>query len=299
MAPKELAGILVALITPFTDDGENIHHARLQDHIERIIKAGTHGIVPGGTTGEFTAMDLPERKELVELCIKFADGRVPVVAGIGHTRTRDIVDLAVHAAKAGAAATMMVPPFYDSVNYEQLRELFSEVSQASKLPIMYYNIPSACGLTLSPQQIADLSEVGCIYVKDTSGNGPDFTELLFGLSNKITAFNGWDTLTFYGLAAGAKGSVWGVTNIIPELSVQLWNALAVKGDLKEGRELWDKIWPICAFLESHNYPSACKTGMVLQGQETGPLRKPFAILKGEPRAELARLLKNAGLKTVE
>jgi dihydrodipicolinate synthase/N-acetylneuraminate lyase len=299
MAPKELTGILVALVTPFTDDGEKIDQARLQAHIDRLLKAGVHGLVPGGTTGEFTAMELPERKELVELCVKFADGRVPVVAGIGHTRTRDIVDLAIHAAKAGAAATMIVPPFYDPVSYEQLRELFSEVSQASKLPIMYYNIPSASGLTLSPQEIAGLSEVGCTHLKDTSGNAPAFTELLFGLSDKITAFNGWDTLTFYGLAAGAKGSVWGATNIIPELSVQLWDALAIKGDLLEGRELWKKIWPICAFLESHNYPSGCKTGMVLQGQKSGPLRKPFALLEGEPRAELTRLLKNAGLKTVE
>lgn len=299
MAPRELTGILVALVTPFTDDGEKIDHGRLQVHIERLINAGVHGLVPGGTTGEFTAMDLSERKELVELCVKFADNRVPVVAGIGHTRTRDVVDLATHAAKAGAAATMIVPPFYDPVSYEQLRELFSEVSEVSKLPIMYYNIPSASGLSLSPQEIAGLSEVGCTHLKDTSGNAPAFTELLFGQYDKITTFNGWDTLTFYGLAAGAKGSVWGATNIIPELSVQLWDALAVRGNLKEGRELWKKIWPICAFLESHNYPSACKTGMVLQGQESGPLRKPFALLEGEPRAELARLLKNAGLKTIE
>lgn len=299
MAPKELTGIFVALVTPFTDDGENIDQTRLQAHIERLIKAGVHGLVPGGTTGEFTTMEIAERKELIDLCIKFADGRVPVVAGIGHTRTHDVVDLSIHAAKAGAAATMIVPPFFDPVNYEQLRELFSEVFQVSKLPIMYYNIPSASGLSLSPQEIAGLSEVGCTYLKDTSGNAPALTELIFGLSHKITAFNGWDTLTFYSLAAGAKGSVWGATNIIPELSVKLWDALAVKNNLQEGRELWKKIWPICAFLESHNYPSACKTGMLLQGHETGPLRKPFALLEGQPRAELARLLKNAGLNIVE
>jgi Dihydrodipicolinate synthase/N-acetylneuraminate lyase len=104
---------------------------------------------------------------------------------------------------------MVVPPFYDPVNLEQLTEIMSEIHTASKLPIMFYNIPSATGLTLSPTEIAGLSKVGVKYLKDTSGNAPALTELIFGLSDQITAFNGWDTLTFYGLAAGAPGGVWG------------------------------------------------------------------------------------------
>lgn len=127
----------------------------------------------------------------------------------------------------------------------------AEIHSISKLPIMYYNIPSASGLTLSPVELAALSEVGVKYLKDTSGNAPALTELLFGLQHQITTFNGWDTLTFYGLAAGAKGSVWGTSNLIPELSVRLWEAVSVRGDLKEGRELWGKIWPICRFLERY------------------------------------------------
>lgn len=139
---------------------------------------------------------------------------------------------------------------------------------------MYYNIPSASGLTLSPLEIAGLSEVGVQYLEDPSGNAPVFTELLFGMHHRITAFNGWDTLTFYGLAAGAKGSVWGATNLIPELSVQLRNALSVRGDLEEGRGLWTKIWPICKFLESLKYPSAIQTGLELPGKDTGGCEKP-------------------------
>jgi dihydrodipicolinate synthase/N-acetylneuraminate lyase len=296
MAPQELKGILVALVTPFTDDGSAIHPGRLEAHINHMIDAGVHGLVPGGTTGEFTAMTIEERKEVLELCVKYAAGRVPVVAGVGALSTRDCVDLATHAAKAGAAALMVVPPFYDPVNYEQLRELMKEVYDKSGLPIVYYNIPSASGITLSPKELASLSEVGVHYLKDTSGNAPALTELLFELDDKITAFNGWDTLTFYGLAAGAKGSVWGATNIIPELSVQLWNTIVVEGDLAGGRALWRKIFPICKFLESHNYPSAVKTGMELLGQETGGLRKPFSLLGKGPTSELSALLLAADLK---
>ncbi|KAF2794420.1 dihydrodipicolinate synthase/N-acetylneuraminate lyase [Melanomma pulvis-pyrius CBS 109.77] len=298
-ATKDLGGILVALITPFTDDGSKIDHGRLESHINRLVSAGVHGLVPGGTTGEFTAMTTAERKELVELCIKYAAGRVPVVAGIGALSTLDGIDLATHAGKSGAAALMVVPPFYDPVNLPQLREMMADLHKASQLPIVYYNIPSASGLSLSPKEMASLSDVGVKYIKDTSGNAPALTEMLFGLQDKITAFNGWDTLTFYGLAAGAKGSVWGATNVIPELSMQLWDALAVKGDLKRGRELWAKIWPICAFLEEFNYPGAVKTAMELQGIKTGGLRKPFGLLEGEERLRLVGLLNDAGLKTIE
>ncbi|KAF3038421.1 hypothetical protein E8E11_002353 [Didymella keratinophila] len=290
MAPQELKGILVALITPFTDDGTKVHEGRLEQHTNRMIDAGVHGLVPGGTTGEFTASTLEERKQVTELCIKYAAGRVPVVAGAGALCTKDVVELAVHAAKAGAAATMIVPPFYDPVNYEQLRELCQEVYKASKIPIVYYNIPSASGLTLSPTGIASLKDVGVHYLKDTSGNAPALTEMLFELDDQITAFNGWDTLTFYGLAAGAKGSVWGATNVIPELSVKLWNAVAVEGDLKKGRQLWRKIFPVCKFLESYNYPSAIKTGMELRGWETGGLRKPFKLLGQKQTDEFAKIL---------
>ena len=298
MAPQELKGIMVALITPFAADG-SIDVAGLDAHIQRLIQAGVHGLVPGGSTGEFVTLSNQERKTLVEQCIKSAAGRVPVIAGVGGLSTAEAVDLSQHAAKAGASALMVVPPFYDALNLSQLREFMFDISKASNsLPIMYYNIPSASGVKLEPHEIAGLSEVGVEYLKDTSGNAPALTELLFGLQDRITAFNGWDTLTFYGLAAGAKGSVWGATNIIPELSMELWEALAVHGDLAKARELWSKIWPVCKYLESHNYAAAIKTGMELRGWKTGGPRKPFALLEGDLRVELASLLNAADIKTV-
>lgn len=102
---------------------------------------------------------------------------------------------------------MIVPPFYDPVNYEQFRELCKGFYEVSKIPIDCYNVPSASGLTLSPTQMESLADVGVYYLKDTSGNVPALTELLFELDDRVTSFNGWDTLTFHCLAAGAKGSV--------------------------------------------------------------------------------------------
>ncbi|KAK1720190.1 uncharacterized protein BDZ83DRAFT_705624 [Colletotrichum acutatum] len=302
MTASDLKGVLVALITPFTPDQKEIDTAALDAHIQRMIAAGVHGLVPGGSTGEFTALTTEERKILVKQSVDSAAGRVPVVAGIGDLSTAKAVEHAIYAASVGASALMVVPPFYDAPNLVQLKELLKEIHDESKLPIMYYNIPSASGVSLSPEEIASLSEVGVTHLKDTSGNAPALTDMLFteATSSKVTAFNGWDTLTFYGLAAGAKGSVWGATNIIPELSSQLWEALGEKKDLAKGRELWAKIFPICKFLEApgDNYGAAVKTGMELRGWKTGGMRKPFKLLEGERRKELAQLLKDACVEVV-
>jgi 4-hydroxy-tetrahydrodipicolinate synthase len=299
MTSTDLSGILVALVTPFTADGREIDAALLDAHVDRLIREGVHGLVPGGSTGEFTTLTLDERKQLTELVVKAASGRVPVVAGTGALSTRDAVDLAAHAADAGASALMVVPPFYDVLDLDTFKQLLREIYDAAQLPIMFYNIPSATGLRLTSAEIASLAEVeGVRYLKDTSGDAVALTELLQSHADTITAFNGWDTLTFYGIAAGAKGSVWGATNFIPELSSQLWEALAVNQDLARGRELWTKIYPICRLLEQYNYAAAIKTGLELTGHSAGPVRKPFVLLEGEARDELARLLRNAGVKVV-
>ncbi|KAL1615486.1 hypothetical protein SLS54_009018 [Diplodia seriata] len=301
MASQDLKGILVALITPFTEGGKEIDAAQLDAHINNLITIGVHGLVPGGSTGEFTTLTIAERKQLVEICVASAAGRVPVVAGIGALSTADAIDLATHAARTGASALMVVPPFYDALPAATLHEYLGEIHAAApQLPIMYYHIPAASGVTLSPAQIAGLSAVGVRYLKDTSGDAPALTELLFGAQHaqRVTAFNGWDTLTFYGLAAGARGSVWGTANVLPELAVALWNALAVRGDLVEGRELWARIWPVCRFLEARPYHAAVKTGMELRGFRTGGLRRPWKLLGEEESAELKQLLVDAGVEVV-
>ncbi|KAM5347474.1 hypothetical protein ACJ41O_010479 [Fusarium nematophilum] len=298
---QELTGILVALATPYKADQSEVDYETLDRHINYLIDSGVHGLVPGGSTGEFTALSDQERKRVLEQVITSAKGRVPVVAGVGELSTARVIDLAKHAAKAGAAALMVVPPFYESPNLQELRSLLKDVHDASKLPIVYYNISSASGVNLTPLEIASLTDVGVTHLKDTSGNGPALTQLLFqsSISDKLTSFNGWDSLTFYGLAAGAKGSIWGASNFIPDLSVDLWNAIAVEGNLDKGREIWKRIYPITQVLESNNYCAAVKTALELCGWKVGGIRKPFAMLEGKAKDDLAKALEGAGVKIVK
>src|SRR5918998_1539116 len=134
-------GVLPALITPFTEDGSAIDTQALSAIVERLIGAGVGGLVPGGSTGEFTTLTHAERRQLTEVTVTAAAGRVPVVAGTGALSTRETVELSVHAQEGGAAAVMIVPPFYDAPSWRELQAHYNAVADAIQIPIMYYNLP--------------------------------------------------------------------------------------------------------------------------------------------------------------
>jgi 4-hydroxy-tetrahydrodipicolinate synthase len=294
-----LTGILAAVTTPFTSDASAVDEAALTAHAEWLIGCGIHGLVPCGTTGEFPALTPDEHRRVIELYVQAAAGRVPVIAGIGALSTTAAIDLAQDAERLGADALMVVPPFYDPLDFATLATFLRAVAESTSLPIVYYNVPGATGIRLTADQIAELGEIdGVDYLKDTSGDAVTLTDLLVSRTDKIKAFNGWDTLTFIGIASGAEASVWGAANIVPELAVQLWDTLAVKGDLAEAREQWRPLWAICDFLESVNYVAGVKTALELVGHPAGPARAPIQPLSAEQRATLAELLERAGLTVV-
>jgi len=109
--PEPFHGVLPALITPFTKDGAQVDADALARNVERLIRGGVAGLVPGGSTGEFTTLTHDERRQLAETTIEVAAGRVPVVVGTGALSTSETVELSVHAERSGAAAVMIVPPF--------------------------------------------------------------------------------------------------------------------------------------------------------------------------------------------
>src|SRR5919199_1315129 len=247
-------GVLPALITPFTEDGAAIDAQALAANVERLIGAGVGGLVPGGSTGEFTTLTNSERRQLTEVTVEAAAGRVPVVAGTGALSTRETVELSVHAEQSGAAAGMIVPPFYD--------------------PLPWRELPITC-------------------LKDTGGDATAATELI--QTDGPTLLNGWDTLTFAALAAGARAVVWGVASIVPESCVELHRLLIDDIDLPAARDLWARLWPLCQFLEGQSYSAAVKTACGLVGDTTRPVRAPLLPLDEAATRELAATLDRATL----
>ena len=290
-------GVLPALITPFTDDGDAIDARALAAIVDRLVAAGVGGLVPGGSTGEFTTLTSGERRQLVEITVEAAADRVPVVAGTGALSTRETVELSRNAERAGAAAVMIVPPFYDALSWRELLAHYTAVADAIDVPIMYYNLPSASGVTLTADQLRELGErarVTCL--KDTGGDAVAATELI--QTDGPTLLNGWDTLTFAALAAGVRAVVWGVASILPEQCVALHRLLIDDIDLPAARELWARLWPLCQFLEAQSYPAAVKTACRLAGDITGPVRPPLLPLDDAATSELSALLDRATLAHV-
>ena len=288
-------GVLPALITPFTEDGGDVDADALARLVDRLIGAGAGGLVPGGSTGEFTTLTHAERREVTEVTVEAAAGRVPVVAGTGALSTSETIELSVHAERAGAAAVMVVPPFYDALSWRELLAHYTAVADAISIPIMYYNLPSASGVTLELDQLRELRSVARVTaMKDTGGDAVAATELIQAGGDGPTLLNGWDTLTFAALAAGVRAVVWGTASILPEQCVALHRLLIDDIDLPAARELWARLWPLCRFLESQSYSAAVKTACALVGDATGPVRAPLLPLDDDARTELARLLEHAG-----
>lgn len=299
MSTTQFTGILAAVVTPLTADGSAVDAVGVRRQADHIIGGGINGLVPGGSTGEFTTLTNAERKQVTELYVEAADGRVPVVAGTGALSTAETIDLTKHAAKVGAAAVMIVPPFYDSPSWDELLAHYTAVSEAVDIDIMYYNLPAATGVDLTAEQLAELARKTRVNsFKDTGGDAAKFASVVQHYAQDITALNGYDTLSYSGLAAGAKASVWGTASVIPALCADFFDALAVRSDLDRAREMWARIFPICEFLESHNYACAIKTGLDLVGVPAGPTRLPVLPLAPQYVDEFLRLLKATDVNVV-
>lgn len=214
-----------------------------------------------------------------------------MIAGTGALSTRETVELSAAAEQAGAAAVMIIPPFYDAPSWRELKAHFGAVADAISIPIMYYNMPGVSGTTLTAEQLAELPGVTCL--KDTGGDATFAQELI--QTDGPTLLNGFDTHTFHALAAGVQSVVWGAASVIPEQCVKLHRLLIDDIDLPAARELWARIWAVCDVLERVSYTAGVKAGARVTGFTTGPVRGPLLELE---EADQARLAAAIGAATV-
>ena len=149
-------GSITALITPFKKG--KIDEQAFQDFVNWQIQEGTHGLVPCGTTGESPTLTHEEHKRVVELCVEAAAGRMPVIAGAGSNSTAEAIDFTKHAKKAGAAAALVVTPYYNKPTQEGLILHYEAIANSVDLPIIIYNIPARCVVDMSVETMAKLAE---------------------------------------------------------------------------------------------------------------------------------------------
>lgn len=292
MMAKLVKGVIPPMITVFKDD-ETIDERGTRDHVNFLIENGVHAIAPDGSTGEFIALTLDERKQLIELVIDEVNGRVPVYAGTGHYSTRLTIELSKFAERAGAQGVMVIPPYYLNPPKHDVFDHFRALREAINIPIILYNNIWFAGYEFDPWEVAQLVEEDVLHgIKCAHGDPWKVHTLKHLCGDNLMVYYGHDVNGLEALLAGADGWLTGLVNLIPRLCVDLYEA-ATQGRVEEARALWDRMIPLVNFIcvnRKNNYPhfvQIFKDGLNMLGRNVGKPRTPLTSLK-KPEADKLR-----------
>lgn len=284
-------GAYTALVTPFRDG--RLDADRFRANIEFQIEHGIDGIVPVGTTGESPTLTHEEHNRVVDMAVEFAAGRVPVIAGTGSNSTDEAIGMTRHAAEAGANASLQVNPYYNKPTQEGLYRHFMTIAEAVDLPLILYNIPGRCGVTMAPQTVARLAgHPNIVAIKEATGSLDIATEIA-SLCD-ITILSGDDSLTLPLMSIGGRGVVSVLSNIIPGRVRQLTQHV-LAGQWDEARALHIELFPLFKGMFVETNPIPIKTAMKLMGMDSGELRLPMCEMQPENDRKLTQLLNAHGL----
>ncbi len=287
-------GSIVAIATPFKDGG--VDEATLKELVEFQIKNGTFGIVPCGTTGESPTLSTAEHERVIEVCIKAANKRVPIIAGTGSNSTEEAVALTKHAAAAGANAVLQVSPYYNRPTQKGLYLHFKEIANSVDIPIILYNIAGRTGVNIEPATIAQLAKdcTNIIGVKEASGSLDQMATIKHLCPDHFLLLSGDDALTLPVLSIGGVGVISVVANIVPQAVVSLIDVFN-KGDLKKAQAIHYKLLPLIKSMFIETNPIPVKTAMGLLGLCSPDLRLPLCEMQEENLTKLKKALKSYGL----
>jgi 4-hydroxy-tetrahydrodipicolinate synthase len=283
-------GSMVALVTPFK--GGKIDEKTLKSLIDFQIKNGTTAIVPCGTTGESPTLSCEEHERVIELAVKFAAGRVPVIAGTGANSTDEAIMLTRHAEAAGAAGSLQVSPYYNRPTQKGLYLHFKAIADSVNIPIILYNIASRTGVNIEPETFAKLAAVkNIVGVKEASGSLEQMSRIKKACPKDFLLISGDDALTLPVMAIGGVGIISVVSNIIPKDVAAMVNA-AAKGDMKEAASLHYKMLDLVKAMFVETNPIPVKTAMGLMKMIDPEIRLPLCEMMPENKEKLVRALKD-------
>lgn len=233
-------GSIPALVTPFKNGA--VDRDAFANLIDRQIEAGSGALVPCGTTGESATLSHDEHKEVVELCISVAAGRVPVIAGAGSNSTREAIDLVAHAKTAGADAALVICPYYNKPHQDGLAAHFKAINDAVSMPIVLYNVPSRTACDLSPETVGRLARLpNIIAIKDATGDlGRVSHHAALAQGEQFVQISGDDMSALGHRAMGGIGCISVTANVAPALCAQMHAAFDA-GDLDTARSIESRL----------------------------------------------------------
>ena len=289
-------GSNVALVTPFKDDSldEETYIKIINFHLEN----GTNGLVPAGTTGESPTLSHKEHEKVIELCIKEARGKIPVIAGTGSNSTVEAISLTKHAEKAGADGALIVTPYYNKPTQEGLYAHYKAINDSCGIPIIIYNIPGRSVIDMSVDTMAKLFELkNIVGVKDATGDLNRVDETFKKIGNEFIQLTGEDGLAFEYNKRGGVGCISVTANIAPKMcsDMQKFSKSNNKDDLKKAEEIDKKLQPVHKSLFIESNPSPVKYAAKLIGLCDDSVRLPLVTVLDTTKNEVKKALLSAEL----
>ena len=284
-----------ALVTPFSRDGD-INEDGFKQVIDYVISKGVTGVVPAGTTGEFSYMRTEERKKLLKLTVEFVDGQVPIVAGTGMHSTQDTIDLTKYAADLGCDAALVISPYYLRPADKGYYEHYAAVASKGNLPLILYNIPQCTLGPLNSNVVEDLANLdNVVGIKDSSGNVPYLLELIQKLGGKIEVLCGADEVFLSAVVAGSNAAIMASANVIPHIWLKIMK-LVKENKLDEARKLQHEAQTFARMVLKYGAAPPIKAALRMMKIKAGRSRMPLNTggtltteVKDDIRLELEKL----------
>jgi 4-hydroxy-tetrahydrodipicolinate synthase len=293
MSRLSLKGVFTALITPFLDGAvDETAFVRL---IERQIAAGVHGLVPVGTTGEGATLNREEHKRATRLCLDVVAGRVPVIAGCGNNATADVVELVAHAKEVGAAAALVVTPYYNRPSQEGLFRHYEAVANAVDLPIVVYNVPSRTSTDISNDTLVRLAQLpNIVGIKDATGDLPRASLQRLTCGPEWLMLSGDDPSGLGYMAHGGHGCISVTSNVAPAACARFYDA-CLGGDWPAALALQDSLVRLHKALFLDASPAPTKFALAHLGLCSGDTRLPIVPCSDTVKPDILAAMAEAGV----
>lgn len=283
-----------ALVTPFDED--RVDFAALEGLVEWQISEGSHGLVPVGTTGESPTLSHEEHEEVVARVVKQVAGRVPVVAGAGSNNTAEAIRFTQHAASVGADAVLVVAPYYNKPNQEQMYRHFKAVHDSADIPIVLYNVPGRTIADIQVETVIRLAELPRVVgIKDASNDlsRPALTRIKTG--PRFCQLSGEDCTSLAFNAVGGAGCISVTANVAPKMMAEMQEA-SLSGDFERAGQINDKLAPLHRALFLEPSPGPTKFALSLLGKCKNVLRSPIFPISAAGEAAVRDALAHAGIE---
>jgi 4-hydroxy-tetrahydrodipicolinate synthase len=292
-AKTSFRGSFTALVTPFQNG--SLDEKAFRDLVDWQIAEGTNGLVPVGTTGESPTLSHDEHKRVVDWCVAQAKGRAPVIAGAGSNSTKEAIELAQHAQKAGADAVLIVTPYYNKPTQEGLYQHFKAINDAIGIPIIIYNIPGRSVVDMSVDTMKRLFELPNIAgVKDATANMVRVSQQRAELGEGFNQLSGEDATALGFNAHGGHGCISVTSNVAPRLCAEFQGA-CIRGDYSAALKLQDKLMPLHAALFIETNPAPAKYALSVLGRCAETVRLPMVVVAEKTKAAVRAAMVHAGL----